>query len=131
MNSSNGTRRRPLTDAAQRAKLLVAFARSGLSAAAFARHHGLHYTTFCNWRQRQGQAKPSPDFVQVELPPPCARAELVIDLGAGARLRLSPQPDTRIRRATQFQLTSSWATSSKRPGFWTSICPRRADRKKT
>lgn len=60
-----------------------------MSAAAFARQHGLRYTTFCNWRQRQGQAHPSPGFVQVELPPAAARAELVIELGTGARLRLT------------------------------------------
>jgi hypothetical protein len=60
-----------------------------LSAAAFARQHHLRYTTFCNWRQRQGQAKPAPDFVQVALPPPSAPAELVLELGAGARVRIT------------------------------------------
>lgn len=68
MNTSNGSGRRPRrrTDAARRAQLLAAFERSGLSAAAFARRHGLHYTTFCGWRQRRTQAKTALAFVQVE-----------------------------------------------------------------
>ncbi len=86
--------RRARTPAPERAQLLAAFERRGMSAAAFARQHGLRYTTFCNWRQRQGQANPSPGFVQVELPPPAARAELVILNGAvgeagGGRTRLA------------------------------------------
>lgn len=46
--TSNGSARRPRrsTDAARRAQPLAAFNRSGLSATAFARRHGLHYTTF-------------------------------------------------------------------------------------
>lgn len=81
-------RRHSRTDAAQRAKLLAEFARSGLSAAAFARRHGLNYTTFCGWRQRHGNAPTSPGFVQVELPPP-ATAELALELGPGARVRIT------------------------------------------
>jgi transposase-like protein len=80
-------RRAPRTDAAQRAELLAAFDRSGLSAADFARRHGVHYTTFCAWRRRRDQAKASAAFVQVELDSPAPPSELVIELGA-ARLRL-------------------------------------------
>ena len=80
--------RRAQTTASRRAQLLAAFDCSGLSAAAFARQQGLHYTTFCNWRQRQGPAKPAPDFVQVELTPPEIPTALVIELGPSARLRL-------------------------------------------
>jgi transposase-like protein len=76
---------RAYLDAAQRARLLAAFERSGLSAAAFARQHGLNYTTFCGWRKR---AERSPAFVQVELPATAAPA-LVVELGATARLRLT------------------------------------------
>ena len=91
MKTSNGFVRslRTRTSAPRRAQLLAAFERSGLSAAAFARQHHLHYTTFCNWRQRQGQAKSAPDFVQVELPPPPAPAELVLELGPFARVRIT------------------------------------------
>jgi hypothetical protein len=61
---------------------LAAFDRSGLSAADFARQQGIHYTTFCGWRQRRDQAKPSPGFVQVELSPPTSPSELVMEVGA-------------------------------------------------
>jgi hypothetical protein len=67
---------------------LAAFARSGLSAAAFARQHQINYTTFCGWRHRQSNAKPAPDFVQVEISPAPTSSELVIELGVHARLRL-------------------------------------------
>jgi hypothetical protein len=61
-----------------------------LSAAAFARQHQLHYTTFCNWRQRQAKANPAPGFVEVELSaPPPAAAELVLELGTQARVRIT------------------------------------------
>jgi hypothetical protein len=74
--------------AARRTRLLAAFERSGLSAAAFARQRGLNYTTFCGWRQRQSKTKRSPGFVQVELPSPAAPVELVIELSAQTRMRI-------------------------------------------
>ena len=80
-------RRAARSDAAQRAQLLAAFDRSGLSAANFARQHGVHYTTFCGWWQRRDRTKASPAFVQVELASPAPPSELVIEMGA-ARLRL-------------------------------------------
>jgi len=73
----------------RRAKFLAAFERSGLSAAAFARQQGLHYTTFCGWRHRRAKVKASPGFVQVELPSPAVPAELVIELSERVRMRLS------------------------------------------
>ena len=93
MKTSNGfaRHRRSRTTATRRTQLVAAFERSGLSAAAFARQHHLRYTTFCNWRQRQGQAKPAPDFVQVELPSPSAPAELVLELGTGVRVRITEE----------------------------------------
>ena len=81
-------RRAPRTDAARRAQLLTAFDRSGLSAADFARQQGVHYTTFCGWRYQRARAKGSPGFVQVELPEAAPPVELVVELGAMARLRL-------------------------------------------
>jgi hypothetical protein len=82
-------------DADQRAQLLAAFERSGLSGAAFARQQGILYTTFCGWRHRQTKARPA--FVQVELaapqpkpqPEPASCAQLVIELGPVARVRLT------------------------------------------
>jgi transposase-like protein len=82
-------RHRRATPPARRSRLLAAFERSGLSAAAFARRHGIRYTTFCGWRQRRPKTEPSPAFVQVELAEPIAPAELLIDLGAHTRLRLT------------------------------------------
>lgn len=74
-------------DAEQRAQLLEEFERSGLSAAAFARQHSLNYTTFCSWRHARPR-RAQPDFVQVEVPTPKS-AELVIELGADVRVRVS------------------------------------------
>lgn len=70
---------------------MAAFDCSGLSASAFARQHGIHYTTFCGWRQRRDKGKPSPGFVQVELPEPTPPLELMIELGATVRLRLTTE----------------------------------------
>ena len=91
MKTSNGAlrRRRPWTSPARRVQLLVAFERSELSAAAFARQHGIGYTTFCGWRHRRAKTQPSPAFVQVELSEPTAPVELLIELGAPARLRIT------------------------------------------
>jgi transposase-like protein len=80
-------RRAPRTDAARCSQLLAAFDRSGLSAADFARQHGVHYTTFCGWRRRRDRTNASAAFVQVELVSPTAPSELVIEMGA-ARLRV-------------------------------------------
>jgi len=68
--------------------LLAAFARSGMSAAAFAREHGVRYATFCNWRHR-ARSQPAPAFVQVELPEAIVPAELLIEVGTHARLRIT------------------------------------------
>lgn len=88
MKIANRPSRAPRTTAAERSQLLTAFDRSGLSAAAFARKHELNYTTFCGWRQRRGKANSLPAFVQVELAAPPEAAELVVEWGAQARLRL-------------------------------------------
>jgi hypothetical protein len=86
-NNISPRRRTARTDAAQRAQLLAAFDRSGLSAADFARRQGVPYTTFCGWRQRRDRGPSSPAFVQVELTPPPPSAELVLEVGP-ARLRV-------------------------------------------
>lgn len=89
MKRSNGSPRRlrKATDAMRRDQLLAAFDRSGLSAAAFARQHDIHYTTFCGWRHRRAES--SPGFVQVELSAPTAPVELTIEVGAQARIRIT------------------------------------------
>jgi transposase-like protein len=106
MNASNASPRSPRSTPAQRARLLAAFARSGLSAAAFARRHGLHYTTFCAWRQRRARAKTAPAFLQVEVPAPTAPPPLLIELGR-ARLRLDSehQVPLAVQLLQRFNLT--------------------------
>jgi hypothetical protein len=91
MKSSNGSprSRRQRTPPSRRSQLLAAFDRSGLSAAAFARQHGIGYTTFCGWRHRWAKTKVSPAFVEVEVAGPTAAVELLIEVGAQARLRIS------------------------------------------
>jgi hypothetical protein len=85
MNPASSRSRR--TTARQRAKLLLAFDRSGLSAAAFAREHRINYTTFCGWRQQRDKSR-APNFVQVELPQPSTSEDLIVEIGAGVRLRI-------------------------------------------
>lgn len=87
MESSNGSPRHKPIDAKRRAELLAEFDRSGLTAAAFARQQGLHYTTFCNWRHRR--ARTSAGFVEVELPAPATPVEVTVELSAQARMRLT------------------------------------------
>lgn len=91
MKSSNGppARRRPPTALRHRTRLLAAFDRSGLSAAAFARQRGIRYTTFCGWCQRRARPPAAPAFVQVAVAEPPASAELRIELGAHAHVRLT------------------------------------------
>jgi transposase-like protein len=62
--------------AAERAQILATFERSRLSAAAFARQHGLNYTSFSGWWRRQTKAPASPEFVQIEVATPSAPTEL-------------------------------------------------------
>ena len=91
MKTSNGAlrRRRPWTSPARRVQLLAAFERSELSAAAFARQHGIGYTTFCRWRQRRSKTPAAPAFVEVELAAATAPVELWVEVGAHARLCLT------------------------------------------
>jgi hypothetical protein len=75
----------PGTTPQQRAKILAAFDRSGLSAAAFARQRSIKYTTFCFWRQQRDKAKPLPRFAEVELPTGPETVEVLVELGSQAR----------------------------------------------
>ena len=78
------------TTSSERAELLRAFDRSGLSAAAFSRQQQINYTTFCGWRQRRAEASGSPKFVEVELPPAApSPSSLVVEIGSQIRLRIS------------------------------------------
>jgi len=90
-NQASPHRRSTRTDAARRAQLLTAFDHSGLSAAAFARQHGLNYTTFCGWRARRANTRTAPEFVQVEVAAPAPPVELVIEVGPPTRLRIQSE----------------------------------------
>lgn len=83
--SRTGSRR--TTDDA-RAALLLEFQRSGLSATAFAREHGLGCSTLYHWL-RQARTAPPPAFVEVDLPPALLKEGLVIELSPAPRLRLT------------------------------------------
>lgn len=78
------------TTARERAKVLAAFDRSGLSAAAFARKHHINYTTFCGWRQRRDKTR-ALDFIQVDLPEAGTGPDLIVELGADIRLRIGSE----------------------------------------
>ena len=67
-----------------------------MSAAAFAREHGIGYTTFCGWRHRQAQSQPSPAFVEVEVSAPAAVVELWLEVGAHARLCLTSEEQLKL-----------------------------------
>jgi len=90
MKHTSGFRRlkRSRRTVAQCTQLLAAFARSGLSAAAFARQPRLHSTTFCGWRQRWAETKVAPAFVQVDLASAPMPTELVVEWGGAARRRI-------------------------------------------
>ena len=94
MNHATTSPRSRRTTASERAELLRAFDRSGLSAAAFARKHEIHYTTFCGWRQRRDKAAGSSGllkFVEVDLPlsSSASSTALIVDVGARIRVRIS------------------------------------------
>jgi hypothetical protein len=90
-NKVSPHRRSARTDAAHRAQLLTAFDCSGLSAAAFARQHGLNYKTFCGWRARRAKTRTVPAFVQVEVAAPAPPVELVIEVGPHTRMRIQSE----------------------------------------
>jgi transposase-like protein len=81
---------------AQRGEVLDAFERSGLSAMAFSRQHGISYQTFITWlrkRRQSGEALPPgvPAFaeVMVQQPPPALGAALRIVLPCGTALEVA------------------------------------------
>lgn len=79
---------RTKTSPRRRGQLLSAFKRSGLSAAAFARKHGIVYPTFCSWRRRR-PARPATGFVEMELVRPSSLEPIVLELGERVRVRVS------------------------------------------
>ena len=89
--------RKPKVSARRREKLLEEFEQSGLSVAAFARLHGVKYTTFCGWRKRcskpKRQRKPRLVKVEVEVP---KVASVEIQIGRLTRLRITDGEQARL-----------------------------------
>lgn len=71
-------RGRRIADDAEKEKLLVAFAASGMTQRAFARREGINYFTFATWLRKKRLAAmvpmPKPTFVEVGVPAPQAPA---------------------------------------------------------
>lgn len=94
------------TPAEQRETLLDAFEHSGMSGAAFAKLHGIRYTTFAYWRQRRNRRRNTeekttvPFFEEVELR--AARSE-----AAGLSVTLPGGAGVKIERADQFPLVAA------------------------
>lgn len=89
---------RTQTSPEKRRQILAAFERSGLSAAAFARQHGIGYSTLCAWRSRQA-AKPRFGFAQVEWVSAPSTEGLVIELGQRTRVRLTSREQIELAAA--------------------------------
>lgn len=85
-------RGRVLTPARDREALMDAFEHSAMSGAAFARLHGIRYSTFAHWRRarqlgREGAAPAPAGFHEVTIQPATGPA-LSIELPGGGRFRL-------------------------------------------
>ena len=81
------------TSKEQRRVILAEFARSGLSAAQFARRTGLKYSTFAVWVQRYRRPKrparkPPLRLLEAMVAPASAMAALLVQLPGGARVEL-------------------------------------------
>lgn len=87
------TKGRVRTSKEQRRVLLAEFARSGLSAAQFARQTGLKYSTFALWVQRyrrtkRSRRKPLVQLLEAVVTPPPSLSALLVQLPGGAQVEL-------------------------------------------
>jgi len=79
---------------AHRDSLLEAFDKSSMSAQSFAAHHGIKYTTFANWIQRQRRTAanhpevPRLTLAELTLEPQTAARPLALVLPGGLRVEL-------------------------------------------
>jgi hypothetical protein len=91
------SRNRVLVSRQQRDAWMSAFEHSGMSGAAFARLHGIRYSTFANWRKNRAKKDGAPSVPLFE--------ELTLnhlaDSGDGLRIDLPGGAYTRIARADQ------------------------------
>jgi uncharacterized protein (DUF58 family) len=100
------------TSREQRRVLLAEFARSGLSAAQFARRAGLKYSTFAAWGQHHRRTKPSSRkaplrLLEAVLTPAAPATALTVPLPDGARLEL--------RAAGQIPLAAALVHALEKP----------------
>ena len=96
----------------QRRAILAEFARSGLSAAQFARQTGLKYSTFAVWVQRYRRPKRSARkaplrLLEAVVAPAPAMAALLVQLPGGARVEL--------RAASQVPLVAALVRALEKP----------------
>lgn len=99
-------RGRRLANAAEREKLLVAFAASGMTQRAFSQREGINYFTFATWlrKQRLGAmaSKAKPAFVEVGVPAlavaAASRLEVVLPDGVIVRGMDSAEVAALVRR---------------------------------
>lgn len=100
------SRGRVRTPAEQRETLLDAFEQSAMSAAAFARLHGIRYPTFASWRQKRNRQRSSEpqtaqagEFFEEVHYRPKETAGLTVNLPGGAGVK--------IERADQFPMVAA------------------------
>ena len=84
----------------QREELVRAFEHSGLTAAAFARGHGIKYTTLRYWLQRASQPKldPQPTLIEVVQEAP-NDGSLEIRLGEACRIEITDPKQAKLAAA--------------------------------
>lgn len=104
--SSRSTEHRRRLTPKQRAKILSAHKRSGLSLLAFARMRGLCYASLLRWRSRlrseTNPANPDPQFVPITLEPQADDTAYVLSWAHGRSLTIPPRfnPDSLHRLLT-------------------------------
>lgn len=106
------TKGRVRTSQEQRRVILAEFARSGLSAAGFARQTGLKYSTFALWVQRYRRTKrsgrkPPLRLWEAVVAPAPAMSALLVQLPGGARVEL--------REAGQVPLVAALVRALEKP----------------
>jgi transposase-like protein len=100
------------TSKEQRRVILAEFARSGLSAAQFARRTGLKYSTFALWVQRYRRTKrsgrkPPLRLLEAVVTPAPSELALLVQLPGGARVAL--------REASQIPLVAALVRALEQP----------------
>ena len=62
--------------------------KSGISARAFAKKHGLNYATLCRWKAKSQVPEKFPGFVEVQCPGPQVAMEMLIEHRSGLRITI-------------------------------------------